>query len=141
MTPNEQTKIEAEDGGAVNVKAAPPSRVPTLEEIEAADDRQTDFVDVPEWGPGFRVRIQTLSVDQMDSIASQFDPDKENGPSEFGQAAALAAAGIIEPEGVTAETLGKRAPVAVARIAAAVTRLSGADGKAAEAAEKSFREG
>jgi len=94
------------------------------------------YVAVSEWGEDAGCLLRGLTVAQVEAINSEIGED-----FDFRATAAMVAASMVEPEGVTTETLIDQPPSILAKLGPVVLRLSGMDEEAIKEAESSFREG
>lgn len=109
--------------GAPKPKPEPP-KVLTWGDIEAADDRPTDTVEVPEWGGVIVIRAMSQRQKQ-DIRRKMFDPETGEFDSNRWEDACLLAC-VIDPE-LTEERLGllkEKSGQAVERLSSAVVKLN-----------------
>lgn len=91
---------------------------------------------VVEIGDGNAVRVRGLSVAQLDAINAELG----EGVSEFRMMAAIAHAGLIEPEGISLDDLLEMSPAIVLLIGGEVAGISGMSESSVKAIEKSVRQ-
>lgn len=124
-TKNEEATAAANNGGGAVISA----------DAFRAIEREEKLVSLP--GGQGSVRIRGLSTAQTDAINAELG----EGSSEFRMIAAIAHAGIVEPDDLSLDDLLEKSPTIVALIGTEVAALSGMNESAVSAVEKSVREG
>jgi hypothetical protein len=115
------------------------TRILSAEDILAADDLTEEIVEIPEWGGAVKVRAFSKAVQQEFREDARIDGEIDSNRLEM----LMFLHGVVEPR-FTAdqyELLRRKNAGCIDRVLRVITRVSGLDGGAVEAAQRKFPAG